>query len=295
MRKAIIGLLLSTATFYGQTFDAASIKLAPPLSLGMKRPPSSGGPGTKDPGRIHYPFIPLLRLLMTAYDVKGYQISGAPWLVTARIFFDITATMPPGTTNEQFHVMLQNLLAERFKLKIHRETRELPIYSLVVVKNGPKLKESAVAAAPADDGEPAHTPAPRVQSKMGPDGFPALRPRAPGLPIGVYMITDRRGPRARMAGQGNTIQDLADRLTGLTKRPVIDATALKGKYDFTLIFRPGGINGPMGPTPAAAAPQDALPDIFSALQAQLGLKLEPKKGPIKMIVVDHIEKTPTEN
>jgi uncharacterized protein (TIGR03435 family) len=153
-----------------------------------------------------------------------------------------------------------------------------------------------VAAAPKDDGEPAQLPPPPVQSKMGPDGFPVLQPRPPGLPIGVYMITDRRGPRARIVGQGNTIQDLADRLTGLTKRPVIDATALKGKYDFTLIFMPGGVNRPMGPMPAAAEPApDALPDIFSALQAQLGLKLEPKKGPIKMIVIDHIEKTPTEN
>jgi uncharacterized protein (TIGR03435 family) len=294
MRK--LSLLIFASCLCAQTFDAASVKLVSPPGFGMKIPPPSGGPGTKDPGRIHYSFMPLARLITIAYDVKSYQKSEPAWLLTAKERFDITATMPPGTTNEQFHLMLQNLLAERFKLKIHRETRELPIYSLVVARNGPKMKESAVAAAPKDGGEPAQLPPPPVQSKMGPDGFPVLHPRAPGSPIATIMMTDRRGSRARMVAQGNTVQDLADRLTGLTKRPVIDATALKAKYDFTLIFKPGGMNGPVGPTAAAATPDaDALPDIFSALQAQLGLKLETKKAPIKMIVIDHIEKTPTEN
>jgi len=102
--------------------------------------------------------------------------------------------------------------------------------------------------------------------------------------------------RARLEGQGNSMQDLADRLTALTNRPVADATALKAKYDFTLTFTPEGLNGPMGPMPAAAAPDpDALPDLFAAVQSQLGLKLEAKKGPVEMIVIDHIEKTPSEN
>src|SRR5438477_5528333 len=96
------------------TFDAASVKPAqPPTPDGqgriMMRGPS-GGPGSKDPGRISYPFMSLKNLLMTAYDVKNYQITGPAWLDTER--FDITATMPPDTTKEQFRVMLQNLLAD---------------------------------------------------------------------------------------------------------------------------------------------------------------------------------------
>src|SRR5450432_1081407 len=106
------------------TFDAASVKpAAPPVADGRGRimmMGPSGGPGTKDPGRIRYPFMSLKNLLMNAYDVKSFQIVGPAWLDTER--FDITAVMPPETTKEQFRVMLQNLLSERFKLTVHRET-----------------------------------------------------------------------------------------------------------------------------------------------------------------------------
>ena len=99
-------------------------------------PRNTGGPGSNDPGRIHYPYMSLKNILMNAYDVKNFQIVGPGWLDTER--FDITATMPPATTKEQFRVMLQNLLAERFKMTVHRETKELPMYSLVVAKGGRK-------------------------------------------------------------------------------------------------------------------------------------------------------------
>ncbi len=239
-------------------------------------------------------------ILMNAYDVKNFQISGPAWLDTER--YDITATMRPDATKEQFRVMLQNLLAERFKMTVHRENKELPMYSLTVARNGPKMKEAAAAPAPNGDGESA-PPLP-MQPKIGPDGFPILPPRPPGSPVIMIMMNGR----ARLMGQGNTMQELADRLTGLTSRPVTDATGLKGKYDFTLTFSPEGINGPMGPlppppplagvngAPGASAPEtESLPDIFAAVQSQLGLKLDPKKGPVEMIVIDHIEKTPTEN
>src|ERR1017187_9270985 len=139
MIKAILTgglvLLLSLCRSYGQTaektitFDAASIKPAvmPAPGRAMMAGPT-GGPGTQDPGRVHFPFISLKALLLSAYDVKTYQIQGPAWLDTER--FDVNATMPPETTREQFRAMLQNLLAERFKLTIHRETKELPMYSL---------------------------------------------------------------------------------------------------------------------------------------------------------------------
>src|ERR1700722_10609921 len=137
------------------TFDVASVKPAtPPTPDGrgmiMMAGPS-GGPGTKDPGRIHYPFMSLKNILMSAYDVKNFQIVGPAWLDTER--FDITATMPPDTTKEQFRAMLQNLLADRFKMTVHRETKELPMYSLVVAKVGPKMLESAAVPAPKDEAE----------------------------------------------------------------------------------------------------------------------------------------------
>ncbi len=301
---------------YGQTadkppaFDAASVKPAtPPTPDGrgmimMSGP--SGGPGTKDPGRIHYPYMTMKNILMNAYDVKTFQIVGPGWLDTER--FDISATMPPDTTKEQFCAMLQNLLAERFKLAIHRETKELPMYSLVVAKGGPKMKEAAEIPAPKDDGDAAPPPPPLpMQPKIGADGFPVL-PQLAGRG-GLFMIM--MNGRARFIGQQQTMQDLAKILTNQLSRPVTDATALKAKYDFTLTFSPEGMNGPMGPLPppppppggggGGGAPAAGLPeaepllDIFGAVQAQLGLKLEPKKGPVEMIVIDHIEKTPTEN
>jgi uncharacterized protein (TIGR03435 family) len=301
--------VLTICLAQGQTFDAASIKPAAmpgagPGGRGMIRMGPSGGPGTSDPGRIHYQFMNLKTLLMNAYDVKGFQISGPSWLDTER--FDIQATMPPETTKEQFRIMLQNLLAERFGVKIHHETKELPMYSMVVAKNGPKMKESEPP--PPYTGEPA-TPAPLPQPgplKMGPDGFPIL-PNMGGGRGGLFMMMMPN--RARLMAKGQTMKDLATRLSDTLSKPVIDMTELTAKYDFTLTYSTEGMNsgllGPvMMPPPGAGGggrgPVDT-PDaetpltIFAAIQSELGLKLEPKKGPVDLVVVDHIEKVPTEN
>jgi uncharacterized protein (TIGR03435 family) len=312
---------LACCALQGQTadkplsFDAASVKAAaPPTVTGrgaiMFRGPS-GGPGTKDPGRINYPNMSLKNLLMNAFDVKNYQVSGPGWLDTER--FDITATMPPETTKEQFRMMLQNLLVERFKMAVHRETKELPMYALVVGKGGPKMKESEpVAAADNTDAAPSPPPPLPSQPKIGPDGFPDIPPHAGGRG-GIVMVM--MPGRARMMGQRQTMPDLANRLSAQLSRPVTDATGLTAKYDFTLTFSTEGLSGamgpmgPMGPVLAAAPPPgggrgpdsvyvpegDTPPTLFAALQAQLGLKLEPKKGNVEIIVVDHMEKTPTEN
>jgi uncharacterized protein (TIGR03435 family) len=304
---ARIGLVVLTGyLLHGQTvdktltFDAASVKHATlPGAGGPGRvmfAPTSGGPGTNDPGRIHYPYMSLKALLMSAYDVKDFQISGPALLDTER--FDITATMPPETTREQFRIMLQNLLAERFKMTSHRETRELPMYSLTVAKGGPKMREAVEEPAAVSDADPP----PPSQPKMGPDGFPVVP-----LPSRAGIFTIMTPTRARFIAQKQTMADFAERLTRQLSRPVTDVTGLKAKYDFILTFSPEGMSGPMGPMvpPAGAvpaggpvgAPPDAEvpPDIFAAVQAQLGLKLEAKKGPVEMIVIDHIEKTATGN
>jgi len=123
IRAALI--IFACCLAHSQTFEAASVKsatLPTPDGRGMIRLEGpSGGPGTKDPGRIHYPYMSMKNILMNAYDVKNFQISGPAWLDTER--YDITATMRPDATKEQFRVMLQNLLAERFKMTVHRETK----------------------------------------------------------------------------------------------------------------------------------------------------------------------------
>jgi len=310
--------ILAACLVYGQdkslTFEVASVKPAAPLvpngrGMIMFRGPS-GGPGTKDPGRINYPYMSLKSLLMTAYDVKNYQIDGPSWLDTER--FDVNATLPPDTTKEQFRIMLQNLLAERFNLKVHHDTKELPMYALVVGKNGPKMKESVETPPPAEGADaPAPPPPLPSQPKIGPDGFPIL-PMLGGGRAGLFQIM--MPGRARMMAVKQTMQDLAQRLSQQLNRPVTDATGLTAKYDFTLTYAPEGMNGPMPlmingappppPPPGGGAPgagpgmpeADAPPpNLFSAVQTDLGLKLEAKKGPVDMIVVDHVEKTPIEN
>jgi len=294
------------------SFDAASVKpadLPRPDGRGMVmiRPPA-GGPGSKDPGRITYPFASLKYLLFTAYDVKDFQISGPAFLDTEH--FEVSATMPPATTKEQFHLMLQNLLMERFKLAIHKETKDLPMYELTVAKGGPKLKVAEETKPGGDAAPPMPPPPPPGGPKIGADGFPDLPPI--GGRAGIFHIM--MPGRAKLVANRQTIQNLADELSTQLTKPVIDHTGLKEKYDFTLTFAPDQITGPMGmmlgpPPPSAASGADGgraggngpapdsepLATLFVALQSQLGLKLEAKKGPVQLMVVDHIEKTPTEN
>jgi uncharacterized protein (TIGR03435 family) len=296
---------------YGQTgdkpltFDVASVKPVAPLTSvpdggdgaatrkkgdGIR---GGGGPGTNDPGRIHYPRISLKALLVKAYDVKfPYQIEGPAWLDTE--LFEIDATMPPDTTKQQFCLMLQNLLSQRFKMAIHRETKGFPGYALVVAKNGPKLKESVNIPPPQSNTDPQPLTAQQMLTALRSQprdayGFPKSSPdpKLAGGRAGVSSIMNERG--WCLYGQQQTMHDLANLLPNWANlnAPVADATGLSSKYDFAFTFLPEG-------TPASHD-YEPPPDIFGALQSQLGLKLEPKKVPVEVIVVDHMEKTATAN
>jgi uncharacterized protein (TIGR03435 family) len=233
--------------------------------------------------------------------------------------FDILAKIPDGAPRDQVPLMWQTLLVERFKLQIHRETKELPMYALVVGKNGPKMKESEIdpdapiGGGPASSG-PSASGGPRPlgdaagggfggggrvamekdgQSKFGPGGG-----RGP-----MIMINGRGHIAAKMMG----MPGLVDLLARSVDRPVVDQTELKGTYDFNLDYTPDeSARMPMpagmpAPPPGGGGemhgpenPDNGL-SLFAALQAQLGLKLEAKKGPIELIVIDRVEKAPTEN
>ena len=279
------------------TFEVASVKPAAPISGNMIRVMMRGGPGGPDPGQITYTNVTLKNVLMNAYGVKGFQISGPGWLDSER--YDIVAKLPRGATKAEFMVMLQNLLAERFKLTLHREKKDLPMYALGVGKNGPKLKESV---------EDPSTAAAMRQPTMGKDGFPVLPPGAGGR--GTTAMTLTNGG-ARMNAKGQTMDGLAEMLSNRVDLPVVDMTGLTGKYDYTLYFSPEGLGGMMLPgglppppppgeggpgTPMAGAPDaQSSPNLFTALQEQLGLKLEQRKGPVELLVIDHLEKAPIEN
>lgn len=263
-------------------FDAVSVKPAPPPDgRGGRRVGMSGGPGTKTPDRINFENIGLVGIIGKAYDVKYYQISGPSWFDSER--YDIVANVPPGTTVEQFRVMLQDLLADRFHLKLHKETKEMSIYSLGIARNGPKLKK-AMPDPPPDPNDAADGAPMAGGGKMAKDadGYPILRP---GMTMAI--TSTPAGSFARLANKEH-MQWLVDMLAGQTRRPVVDATGLTEEYDFSLSWIPR--------PPDAPPAEDAIgPDIFTALQQQLGLKLEPKKGPIEVLIVDRAEKVPTAN
>lgn len=131
--------LISAQSAGNPTFEVASVRLAAPRQLGVLR---SGGPGTPDPGQITWNGATMKALLTTAYDVKQYQLIGPSWLDSER--YDITAKVDPGATRDQVNVMFQNLLAERFGVVVHRESKEFPVSDLVAAKGGIKLKETTV-------------------------------------------------------------------------------------------------------------------------------------------------------
>ena len=286
------------------TFEVASVKASAPPTDGRLRVMMRGGPGSPDPGQIAYTNVSLKNLLQGAYNVKGYQISGPNWLDSER--FDIAAKIAKGATKEQFQKMLQNLLAERFKLVLHHETKDLPMYALVIGKNGPKLKESpkedpAVTAAAASAPPP---PMDGARIKVGPDGKPQL---PPGMGKGnMMMMMSPNG--MQLTANGVKIAALIEMLSNQVGRPVIDETKLTADYDISLNFSPENMGAMMGGMPAPPPPLDGgpahsaggpesggAPTLAVAIQEQLGLKLEAKKGPVDLLVIDSIEKLPTEN
>jgi uncharacterized protein (TIGR03435 family) len=225
-------------------FEVATIKSAPPLPPGRTdRRMSTNG------GRLNYTNVTLKDVVRQAYKVQRYQITGPDWIDTA--LFDIAAKIPNGASRDQVPLMLQALLADRFKLALHRETKELPMYALVVAKNGPKFKTS--------------------ESESG--------------------ITSNSSRTHWHVTANVSMRGFAEFLTEEAGRPVVDQTGLTGSYDLTLDWAPdNAVATPDAPNDSAAGPS-----LFTALQEQLGLKLDSTKGPVEILVIDRAEKTPTEN
>jgi uncharacterized protein (TIGR03435 family) len=244
------------------TFDVAAVR---PARSGGGEQSFGGGPGTANPGRVTYTNCSLQTLLLIAYGVlpnRLDRLSGPPWLRTET--FDIVANVPEGATGDQVAVMLQNLLIERFKLALHREAKEADGYALMVAKNGPAAKLKAPAIG---------------KTELDKDGFPKL---AAGARSAYTLKADRS--TARVVARQLTMAEVAKLFrTAAGGVDVVDKTGLTGAYDFTLYFAPGGtIEDPAG-------------TFRATLERELGLKLEKTKIPVDVLVVDHIEKVPTEN
>jgi uncharacterized protein (TIGR03435 family) len=223
---------------------------------------------------------------MEAYGVNPHEISGAPdWLNSDR--YDIEAKMDSSTAdglrklneNErraERQRMLQALLADRFKLTVHRETKELPVYELVVAKGGPKFHE----AKPGDT---------YPNGMKLPDGHGRARLMFMGM--------------GELTAQGLPLAPLVRELSLQLGRTVIDKTGLTGEYDFSLKWTSDvtvgafgerlssrGTEGSQPGTGGTSEPETSGPSIFTAIQDQLGLKLESQKGPVAILVIDRVEK-----
>ena len=277
---SLILLVVSAVAGAQPAFDAASIKPSLPPGQRVRWVGIQGGPGSSDPGRIDGRNMSLQGYVETAYSLSYYQVSGPDW--TANDCFDIAATMAPGTTKAEYLQMLQKLLADRFHLVVHRETKQLPVYRLVVAKGGSRMQP------PASD--PAETPGTDKDSggklTRDKDGYPLL---AGGMTMAIMPGPDGK-PRARTQGHKKRMDAVVGLLSGQLATPVIDATGLTGEYDYALSWipaRPG-----TGPSEEVS---DVGPDLFQAIQQQLGLKLEGAKGPVEVMVIDSASKTPVEN
>jgi len=296
-----IGVLRGPRLLAAQAPTAGSAKFE---AVSVKRNTSGeqGGTNQNTPGRFAATNISLRMLIRNAYGLLDSQIVSGPALATADYMsaekFDIVATYTGEVTREQRSEMMQNMLKDRFKLATHTEMREMPVYVLSLARTdgrlgpaiAPESEECAArrTGAGATAGQPpAGAPAP---AGRGRDGGAGRGPDTSALRCGSLQF----GPgsfTAKGAGLDMLTESLANRtpITGID-RIVLDRTGLTGRYDYELKWTPVGRGG--GPAPVANDPD--RPSIFTALQEQLGLKLEPQRAPIEVLIIDAIE-MPTEN
>ena len=220
-------------------YDVAAVK---PNTSG------SGDSSTRvSPGQIVFTNQTLKHYIERAYNLKPFQIAGPDWL--DNVHFDVIAKYPPDTKNEDRSLMLQSLLEDRFKLAVHRETKDMQGYALVVAKGGFKL-------------EPV---------EVGGNG-------------GTH--TNGNGHVLDLTAKKTSMAALAGIITNNMSEMVVDRTGVEGLYDFALRWRPDEQN---------SGGADAAPSLFTAIQETLGLRLQAQKVPVEIVVIDHIEREPTEN
>lgn len=246
MFKIPIGLLFISLAMGQAVFDAASIRVVESGEGGRKRENVQVNPGS-----LNMRSVTLKSAIRWAYHVMDYQVSGPYWLGDQR--FNIVAKAAGPAPENELRTMLQALLADRFKLKLHKETKELPAYVLLVAKGGIKFHESK------EEGELALEP-PTDKNHL--------------------TVTLKRVPASQFV----------EMLSEALHAPVINNTGLEGRYDATI-----DIGKYMSEATPKDGPFDPVPIIVTGLQEELGLKLESKKMPLDLLIIDHAEKVPVEN
>jgi uncharacterized protein (TIGR03435 family) len=276
-------------------FEVASVKLVSP---GTPFKSCSGGPGTSDPGHWTCPLIDLRALVVTAYGVGLDQVSGPDWvLLPGAQRYSVAVKIPPGTTKDQFKLMLQNLLAERFHLTLHHDLKDFPAFELVVADTGPMMIPS-----PPDSDDAATSPgAPERDDKKG---FPVLPPGQTmrlSIDNGIWRFAFRATMAEFAEHLANFVRvETGEGQSGDRMTRIVDKTGLTEKFEFTLEYASSVPMGtPVGERPRAegvASEPAGGRNLFAALGKQLGLKLNSgKKVSLDLLVIDHADKAPTEN
>jgi uncharacterized protein (TIGR03435 family) len=253
-------------------FEVASIKLAPADARGRMF-------GSRGPGMFNTENMPVKALIANAYDVKDFQLSGGPSWISAEGYTINAKARAEGTPEERFKkmkLMLQVLLEDRFQLKFHRESKEMPIYALTVAKGGLKLPPADCI--PFDE-----------KNRPAPPG-----PGQPPIRFCGNMRISRNGPNSVFDAYGTTTSGLVGWLSSVTNRVVIDKTGHIGTFDAKFEYAPDLLqSAPVGEASGAPPPETA-PGLFTILQEKLGLKLESERGPVEILVLDRVER-PSDN
>jgi uncharacterized protein (TIGR03435 family) len=299
----------SSAT--GPVFEVATIRPAASIQNIIQQLQAGKAPPIGmviDGTRLYMGFQSLADLIRIAYRLKAYQIQGPDWMSQQR--FEIQAKIPEGVPEDKVPEMLQALLAERFKLAIHHDQKELPVYALIVGKNGPKLTEASPEPdAPLPDSPGAMSiGTEKGQMKVVQDGKGGTLMQGGGQSGTVRQSLSDAGVHLEMTK--TNLPYMVDLLTSLLDRPVLDMTELRGNYkvtldlpmeDLQLLLRRNaaalGIDvpgPPPGTSPADAASTPGGSAVFTAME-KLGLKLDARKAPVDTIVIDRLEKMPTDN
>jgi uncharacterized protein (TIGR03435 family) len=277
--QAAAAFLILTTGATAQTgpapkFDVASIKPAAPGGRGMFIRPMPGG-------RVNVTNMTVKQLIMIAYRMQPFQVSGGPAWIDS-LHYDIEAKPDTPVKQSDWPVMLQALLADRFQVTLHRETKELPIYALVLARKDGKLGPGMV-----ESKEGGCTP------------FDPSKPPAPSEPgkSQTFCGTMQMSPR-RLNAINVPVENIIPMLSRILGRSVIDKTGLTGNFDITMDFTPDenqlAMLAPPGVPPPPLPSDSSGPSLFTAVQEQLGLKLESQKGPVEILVIDRVEK-PSEN
>ncbi|HEY3826373.1 MAG TPA: TIGR03435 family protein [Bryobacteraceae bacterium] len=331
LKKLTLTLFVAAITVFGQakpSFEVATIKPSAPLDPAKIMAAMQAGGKLPvgmdiDAHRAQYRYLDLKTLISLAYGMKPYQVTGPDWMGAAR--FDIEGTLPAGASKDDVPKMLKSLLEDRFKLTSHLSSAEHPVLALVVGKGGLKMKESTETPKAIDESAPG---VPGEVITQGPDGPIRMKMDMTKGTASIDMGLKgkmRYAPNAAngtmqidfsmvtMGGLADMITQIFTQLGGTSGRQVVDQTGIKGNYEASLNISladmiamarnagmdiPGGQGGPGGAAPAGAAVASDPSTSGATLQEgvqNLGLKLESRKAVIDQLIVDHLEKTPTEN